>query len=1194
MQDPTHQLCAGSIYSLSGTVENAGSVSWSTSGDGIFDDNNLLNAGYLPGINDIASGTVTLTLTAFGSGQCTDVEINDYLLLTVVPQPSVALSDNQVVCNNSSTIPVNFAGSIGGTVFNWTNDNINIGLIASGTGDISSFIATNNGTTPVMATITVIPSYTNNGLTCTGIPHSFTITVNPTPTINQPADQVVCDNSVTTTLTFAGSVSGTIFDWNNNNISIGLAASGTGDISSFTATNTGVVPVTATITVTPSYSNGGITCTGTPQVFTITVNPTPAVSDPADQVVCNNSPTATVAFTGSVTGTVYNWTNDDISIGLAASGTGDISSFTATNNGVVPVTATITVTPSYSNGGITCTGTAQSFTITINPTPTADAGGNTVICTNSILNLSGSATNAGSVIWSTSGDGTFDDSSSLTANYVPGTNDISDGIVILTLTVNGIGICNSIMMTDDMTLTFDPMPVVSAGTDAAICSGSTFTLSGTVSNYGALSWSTSGDGVFDNNTSLTTIYTPGTSDISGGIAILVLTVQGTGECQNVQVADTTSLTIYPLPVVSINGLPNSTCLNAPPFQLTGVPAGGAFSGQGILSDTFYPLNAGLGSTEITYQYTDENNCTNVIIMNIVVYPSPVADIGPGMMIMADETVTLQAGNNFVNYLWNTGATTSSILVNITGNYQVTVTDQNNCQAVSNIAGIIVAPWSYDFTGSNHTIMVPDTTIFDINSLMPETGDFLGVFYENEGNLQCGGFVYWNGVSTALSAWGDDATTPEKDGFSSNESFIWKYFDSSSDTEYDVFATYANGFPNTGLFQVNGISVLLALQCNSSQLVAINQGWNIISTYIDPVNPYVPSVFSGITSSIILMKNELGEMYWPAYNLNLIGNMTIGEAYQIKLTQPENLTIAGIAVLPQITPVILPLGWSFFGYLRNTPAPVTLMLEPVVNQIFLVKDGDGNPYWPVYNVNLIGNMLPGKGYQVKMITQASLVYPPNSAAFNKSGITPVIPEHFGKPLNTGNNMTLGFAILDLRLTNGEIGVFTGEGLLVGSSVLNDGFTAVTLWGDDELTQEKDGLSEGEAFNLVLWNSDNGEELPVIVTNWTEGNCFYKINGISIAGQVDFNNNESGHAKLYQNVPNPFKGTTSIRFFIPEKMYVTLTLYNVTGEKMKTLISGDLEPGFQSFDFSSKDYIAGVYYYRLHTQESTEVKKMTLLK
>jgi len=253
-------------------------------------------------------------------------------------------------------------------VYNWTNDITSIGLAGSGTGDIASFVAVNITAAPVVATITVTPTYTNGGVTCTGTPQTFTITVNPAPTVNDPADQIVCNGDATAVVTFTGNIpSGAVYNWVNDNAAIGLAASGTGDIASFTATNATGAPIVANITVTPSYTNGGATCPGVPQTFTITVNPTPTVVDPADQVLCNGASTAAVTFTGSAAGTVYNWTNDITSIGLAGSGTGDIASFVAVNLTAVPVVATITVTPTYTNGGVTCTGTPQSFTITVNP-----------------------------------------------------------------------------------------------------------------------------------------------------------------------------------------------------------------------------------------------------------------------------------------------------------------------------------------------------------------------------------------------------------------------------------------------------------------------------------------------------------------------------------------------------------------------------------------------------------------------------------------------------------------------------------------------------------------------------------------------------------------------------------------------------------------------------------------------------------
>ena len=262
------------------------------------------------------------------------------------------------------------AGAV--TTYNWTNTTPSIGLAASGVGNIASFAAANTSTVPVTATVSVIPTYTNAGVGCAGPASSFTYTVNPTPTVAAVSSQAVCVGSDVAAVAFVGTVSGTVYNWTNTNAAIGLPVSGTGDIASFVATNTTSAPISGTVTVTPVFTNAGITCSGTPRTFTITVNPIPTVNPVASFPVCHNS-TAAVTFSGATTGTVYSWTNSNTAIGLAASGTGNIS-FTALNTTGAPVVATITVTPRFTSGGTTCTGTPRTFTITVNPLPVVSAG----------------------------------------------------------------------------------------------------------------------------------------------------------------------------------------------------------------------------------------------------------------------------------------------------------------------------------------------------------------------------------------------------------------------------------------------------------------------------------------------------------------------------------------------------------------------------------------------------------------------------------------------------------------------------------------------------------------------------------------------------------------------------------------------------------------------------------------------------
>jgi len=299
------------------------------------------------------AGTYTATYTPTG-GVCLSPAT---AVITVKPVPTVNDPADQTICNNASTTTVTFTGAVAGATYNWTNDNTSIGLAASGSGNITSFTATNSGTTSAVANITVTP--TLNG--CTGSSQSFTITVKPTPTVNDPADQLLCNGVNTNAVTFTSAVTNTTFNWTNNTTSIGLAASGSGNISAFQAVNSGTTNVIATINITPTANN----CSGSSQSFTITVKPTPTVNDPADQTICAGASVSAVSFTGNIAGATYNWTNNTTSIGLAASGSSTIASFTGLNAGPSNVTATITVTPTNNS----CAGPQQQFTITVNANP---------------------------------------------------------------------------------------------------------------------------------------------------------------------------------------------------------------------------------------------------------------------------------------------------------------------------------------------------------------------------------------------------------------------------------------------------------------------------------------------------------------------------------------------------------------------------------------------------------------------------------------------------------------------------------------------------------------------------------------------------------------------------------------------------------------------------------------------------------
>ncbi len=83
-------------------------------------------------------------------------------------------------------------------------------------------------------------------------------------------------------------------------------------------------------------------------------------------------------------------------------------------------------------------------------------------------------------------------------------------------------------------------------------------------------------------------------------------------------------------------------------------------------------------------------------------------------------------------------------------------------------------------------------------------------------------------------------------------------------------------------------------------------------------------------------------------------------------------------------------------------------------------------------------------------------------------------------------------------------------------------------------------------------------------------------------------------LLQNYPNPFNGTTTVRFRIPERMYVSLRVYDVLGREVTTLASGVLDGGEHSLPWTAPAIASGTYYCRLHTSSVTRTRALVVLR
>ena len=332
---------------------------------------------------------------------------------------------------------------------------------------------------------TVVYTVTPKSGSCTGASFTVTVTVNPKSTVDVISNQAVCAGSAVSAINISSTVASSTFTWSNNTTSIGLAASGTGNIASFTGLNTTNIPVTATVTVTPTYTNNTVACSGTTATFNITINPKPTIANKS-ATTCSGAAFTVTPTNGTdivPAGTTYTWTvvdNTNVT-GDADQTTGQSSiSQTLTNLTNTAQTVVYTVTPTSGAAG-TCVGSTFTVTVTVNPkasiantTATACSGsGFTVTPTNgtdivptgttyswSIPTVTGGLTGgvAGNTLTNISGTLTNPTNVPQTATY--------------TVTPTS-GTCAGPTFT--VVATINPKPVVPTNQTATACSGSAFT-----------------------------------------------------------------------------------------------------------------------------------------------------------------------------------------------------------------------------------------------------------------------------------------------------------------------------------------------------------------------------------------------------------------------------------------------------------------------------------------------------------------------------------------------------------------------------------------------------------------------------------------------------------------------------------------------------------------------------------------------
>ena len=284
---------------------------------------------------------------------------------------------------------------------------------------------------------------------------------------------------------------------------------------------------------------------------------------------------------------------------------------------------------------------------------------------------------------------------------------------------------------------------------------------------------------------------------------------------------------------------------------------------------------------------------------------------------------------------------------------------------------------------------------------------------------------------------------------------------------------------------------------------------MFSTYMIPDNTDIESLLDPMVDVVIIAKDFLGNAYLPEWGFNGIGDLHIGQGYQIKLSAINSLEVCGEYAFPEQNPIDMPSGWNMVGYLRLEGANAESVLADIyaADNLVIAKDFLGNAYLPDWNFNAIGDMVPGQAYQLKINNADTLQYLSNDASYRFSSLTVTENKlsHFISSTVSDNNMTVIIkdAAWDILPEAGaEIAAYDKSGNFVGSAIYSSPVTVISVWGDDATTPYKDGLVVSEAVSFKLWTS--GEVRDFNVADWFEGSSSYIVDAINVASAIETNN------------------------------------------------------------------------------------------
>ncbi len=204
---------------------------------------------------------------------------------------------------------------------------------------------------------------------------------------------------------------------------------------------------------------------------------------------------------------------------------------------------------------------------------------------------------------------------------------------------------------------------------------------------------------------------------------------------------------------------------------------------------------------------------------------------------------------------------------------------------------------------------------------------------------------------------------------------------------------------------------------------------------------------------------------------------------------------------------------------------------------------------------------------------------------------------------------------VELSDGdEVAAFTTDGICAGAIVWKNAHASLTIWGDDSMLPDKSGLDANEEIRFRIWQADTetefggeygsvsvsfSDEQPFLATEglYRDGAIMLVASLIAEGEEAEVGTSVAGESPVRElriagNYPNPFQGSTTIDFDVPTASDVSISAFNLLGQKVASIYDGRVEAGSHNIVWDASGFPSGLYLLRIESGTSVHTTRAVI--